>query len=50
LETPQQILIVHSPGEIEQFGVTRLPTATFQGNPYADSAREGLLLYTLTEW
>ncbi|OOP56437.1 MAG: hypothetical protein AYP45_09140 [Candidatus Brocadia carolinensis] len=48
LDNPQQILLVHSFGEIRQFGITHPPRVTIKGNPYTDSTREGLLLYTLT--
>jgi len=48
LDNPQYIFVVHSSGEIRQFGVAHPPIATFKGNPYTGNTREGLLLYTLT--
>ncbi|TWU50151.1 hypothetical protein B188_25810 [Candidatus Brocadiaceae bacterium B188] len=36
-------------GEISQFGVAHPPKVTFKGNPYTDSTREELLLYTLMD-
>ena len=48
LSKPQDILVVHTSGEIKQFGVIHPPIIKFEGNPYTDSTREGLLLYVLT--
>lgn len=48
LWNPQDILVVHSVREIRQFDATYPPAVRFQGNPYTDSSRDELLLYTLS--
>lgn len=48
LGKPQNILLIHTPGEIKHSGVIPSLIIKFEGNPYTDSTREGLLLYVLT--
>lgn len=49
LGKPRDILVVHTSGEMKQFGITNPPMIKFKGNPYTDSTREGLQLYVLTD-
>lgn len=49
LGKPQDILVVHTPKEITQFGVIHPPIIEFEGNHYTDGIRAGLLLYSLTD-
>lgn len=49
LGKPQNILIVHIPGENKQPGAIPSLIIKFEGNPYTDNTREGLLLYALTD-
>ena len=48
LHRPNNILLVHSSGEIRKFGSGDTPMRKFEGNPYTDNTKDGLLLYTLT--
>lgn len=48
LGKPQNILMVHTSGEMKQFGITNPPMTKFKGNPYTDSTREELQLSVLT--
>lgn len=48
LHRPNNILLVHSSGEIRKFGSEDTPIGKFEGNPYTDNTKDGLLLYTLT--
>lgn len=48
LGKPQNILLVHTSEEINRSGVIPSLLTKFEGNPYTDSTREGLLLYALT--
>lgn len=49
LGNPHHILFIHKPGKIEQFGETSSPIIKFEGNPYTDGTRAGLLLFELTD-
>ncbi|MEP9410780.1 MAG: glycosyltransferase family 39 protein [Candidatus Brocadia sp.] len=48
LGKPQDILLVHTPEEIKQFGIIRPPIIKFEGNAYMGSTRKVLMLYALT--
>ena len=45
LYKPQNILILHTVRVNEEFGIKNLPVIMFEGNPYTDDTKEGLLLY-----
>jgi hypothetical protein len=48
LHRPNNILFVHSSGEIGKFGSEDTPIGKFEGNPYTDNTKDELLLYSLT--
>src|SRR3990172_8339499 len=45
LYKPQNILVVHTVSVHEEFGIKNPPVIMFEGNPYTDDTKEGLLLY-----
>lgn len=48
LHRPKDILLVHTSGEFGKFRTRNTPIEIFEGNPYIDNGKEGLLLYSIT--